>query len=68
MNNDEELTLFGFPVIVTDTVPEGEILLGSFPTWKEILEHGSFEAAIEAQKNRWVKITGIVTEPGRRSE
>jgi len=50
------LSLFGFPVVVTDTIPKGEILLGRFPTWQEVALHGSFEAAIEAQKDQWAKI------------
>jgi len=54
--SDNNLTLFGFPVVVTDAVPQGEILLGRFPTWQEVALHGSLEAAIEAQKDQWAKI------------
>jgi len=58
--NSNGLSLFGFPVVVTDTIPKGEILLGRFPTWQEVaLYYGSFEAAIEAQKDQWAKITNV---------
>jgi len=56
---DDSLSLFGFPVVVTDVVPEGEILFGSLPTLLEILEHGSLEAAIKATGKRWAKITNV---------
>jgi hypothetical protein len=62
MGEYKEQTLFGFPVVITDAVPKGEILVGRFPTWREILEHGSFERALEAQKKQWAKITGLETE------
>lgn len=54
--SDDNLTLFGLPVVITDAVPKGEILFGRLPTWQEVALHGSLEAAIEAQKDRWVKI------------
>lgn len=62
MAEQKEQTLFGLPVIVTDAIPPGEVLLGRLPTWQEILEHGSLEKAIEAQARQWAKIKGIATE------
>lgn len=55
----DERTLFGFPVVITDAVPEGEVIFGRFPTWQEVALYGSFEAAIEAQKDQWAKIKNI---------
>lgn len=54
--DDSGFNLFGFPVIVTDTAPKDKILFYRFPTWQELALHGSFEAAIQAQKNQWAKI------------
>lgn len=31
------ISLFGFPVIVTDAVPKDEIVFGSLPTWQEVV-------------------------------
>jgi hypothetical protein len=56
------LSLFGFPVIITDAVPEGEVVFGPLPTWQEVILHGSLEAAIEAHKAEWVKITNLPTD------
>ena len=55
MNNNNQ-TLFGFPVVVTDAVPVNEIVFGPLPTWQEIALHGSLEAAIEARKYEWAKL------------
>lgn len=55
----DDKTLFGFPVVITDAVPVGEILFGRLPTWQEVALHGSLEAAIEAQKDQWAKITNL---------
>lgn len=60
MSNDK--ALFGLPIIETDAVPQGELLLGRIPTFEEVLMYGSYEAAIEAQKNQWVKIKNISTD------
>ena len=59
---NEEKTLWGIPVVVTDAVPEGKMAFGRFPTVEEIREHGSFEKAIEAQAREWSVLTGISTE------
>lgn len=58
----DDKTLFGFPVVVTDTIPVGEILFGRFPTWQEVALHGSLEAAIQAQGKQWAKIKNIPIE------
>lgn len=60
MSNDK--ALFGLPIIETDAVPQGELLLGRIPTFEEVLMYGSYEAAIEAQKNQWAKIKNISTD------
>lgn len=60
--SDNDRTLFGFPIIETDAVPQGELLLGRIPTFEEVLMYGSYEAAIEAQKNQWTKIKNISTD------
>lgn len=54
--NDNTISLFGFPVIVTDAVPVNEVVFGPLPTWQEVVLYGSLEAAIEARKNEWSKI------------
>jgi len=54
--SEDKKTLWGIPVVESDEVPRGEIILGSFPTPKDLLKYGSFEAAIEAQKQQWAKI------------
>ena len=56
--SDSNLTLFGFPVVVTDAVPKGKVLFGCFPTWEDVLKYGSFNAAINAQKEQW----GVIAE------
>lgn len=48
--------LWGIPVVVTDEAPKDEIVVGRFPTWLEVQLHGSFEAAINAQKQEWARI------------
>lgn len=53
--SEEKKTLWGIPVVVTDTVPPGTAIMGRWPT----AEHGSFEKAIEAQKREWAMIKGI---------
>jgi hypothetical protein len=62
MTEDSNQTLFGLPVVVTDATLEGTAIMGRWPTWQDILEHGSFEKAIEAQKREWIKITGLPAE------
>ena len=57
-------TLFGFPVVITDAVPQGEIVCGRFPTPEEIREHGSYEKAIQAQAREWTIIKGIAVDDG----
>jgi hypothetical protein len=59
MTEDSNQTLFGLPVVVTDAIPEGTAIMGRWPTWQDILEHGSFEKAVEVQKREWAKITGL---------
>lgn len=56
LNEGDSQILFGLPVVVTDAVPKGEILLGRFPTQEEVALYGSFETAIQAQKDQWAKI------------
>jgi hypothetical protein len=60
--SDSNLTLFGFPVVITDAVPQGEILFGRLPTWQEVVLYGSLEAAIEARKEQWAKVKDIPIE------
>lgn len=60
--SEDKKTLWGLPVVISDQVPKGEIIMGRFPTADEIREHGSFEKAIEAQKRQWVKIKGLPTD------
>lgn len=60
--SDNNQILFGFPVIVTDAVTEGEIVFGPLPTGQEIALYGSLEAAIEARKNEWGKIVNLETD------
>ena len=62
MSEVTEQTLWGLPVVVTDAVPQGTVIMGRWPTWQEVLEHGSFERAIEAQKHEWSKLTGLPVE------
>ncbi len=62
MTELKEQTLWGIPVVVTDSVPEGKWVFGRFPAVEEILEHGSFEKAIEAQAREWAVLTGVSTE------
>lgn len=60
--NSNNQTLFGFPVVITDTIPVGEILLDRFPTWQEVALYGSLEAAIEAQEDQWTKLNISTTD------
>jgi hypothetical protein len=46
--SDKEQTLWGLPVVLTDAMPKGEIILGRMPTDDEIKKHGSFAKAVEA--------------------
>jgi hypothetical protein len=49
-------TLFGFPVLVTDAAPKDSVILGPLPTYRDLLEHGSFENYIEARKKEFVML------------
>lgn len=60
--SESNQTLFGFPVVITDAVPVGEITFGPLPTWQDLLEHGSLEAAVEARKAEWAKIKNLKVE------
>ena len=62
IETDRPQTLWGFPIVVSDAVPEGSIIMGRFPTWQEVALHGSFEKAIEAQKREWAMIKGLPSE------
>lgn len=62
IETDKPKTLWGLPIVVSDAVPEGAVIMGRFPTWQEVLEHGSFEKAIEAQKREWAMIKGLSIE------
>ena len=57
--SEEKKTLWGLPVVISDSVPKGTAIMGRFPTWEEVLKHGSFEKAIEAQKREWAMIAGL---------
>lgn len=59
---DRPQTLWGLPVVVSDAVPKGTAIMGRMPTWEDVLKHGSFEKAIEAQKREWAMITGLDDE------
>lgn len=61
MDNQQQ-TIFGIPVVVSDSVPPGTAVMGRWPTADEIREHGSFEKAIEAQKREWALIKNLGTE------
>lgn len=58
----EPQTFLGIPVVVTDAVVDGEAYVGRLPTPEEVQEHGSFEAAIEAQAHQWAKIKNLNQE------
>jgi hypothetical protein len=64
MDDKPKTTIFGFPVVESDAVPEKTIIFGRLPTAEEIREHGSYEAAVKAQAEagEWSKITGVATE------
>ena len=62
IETDRPQTLWGFPIVVSDAIPEGSIIMGRFPTWQEVALHGSFEKAIEAQKREWAMIKGLPSE------
>lgn len=51
--SDNNQSLFGLPIIVTDAILKSEMVFGRFPTWEDVLEHGSFKAAVEAQKKEY---------------
>lgn len=59
MADAEPKTLFGFPVVITDAVPTDKIILGPMPTWKDLLEYGSWEAFIEAKRKEFGVITNL---------
>lgn len=59
ITTDRPQTLWGLPVVVSDQVPQGTVMMGRFPTWKEVLLYGSFEKAIEAKKREWAMTTGL---------
>lgn len=66
--SESNQTLFGFPVVITDAVPAGKVFLGRFPTWQDVLKYGSFDAAIEAQKEEWgivATIENVETDNGQ---
>lgn len=55
----ESKTLFGFPVVITDAVPAGTVVMGPMPTWQDLLRHGSLEAAIEARAKEYAMIKDL---------
>lgn len=59
MSESKTEFLFGFPVVISDSIPKGTAIMGRWPTWQEVLLYGSFEKAIEAQKRQWVIINGL---------
>lgn len=60
--SEEKKTLWGFPIIESDAIPQGTALVGPLPTWEDVLRYGSLENAIEARAKEWVKITGLDDE------
>lgn len=62
MTYEAKETLFGFPVVVTDAMPTGEMAFGRWPTPDEIKQYGSFEKAVEAQAKEWAWLKGLPTE------
>lgn len=59
MSQYAEKTLWGFPVVITDAVTLGTVILGPMPTWDDVLKYGSLEKAIEARAREYGIITGI---------
>ena len=51
----EPQTLWGFPVVIRDDMPVGEVVFGPMPTAGDVLQHGSYEAAIEAMQRSYFK-------------
>lgn len=48
-------TLWGFPVVIRDDIPKGEVVFGPMLTADDILRHGSYEAAVKAMKQSYFK-------------
>jgi hypothetical protein len=59
MGQDTGKTLFGLPIVVTDAVMPGTMLVGPMPTWEDCLRYGSVEKAIEARAKEFSKLTGL---------
>ena len=62
MADAEPKTLFGFPVVVTETAPKDTIIFGPMPTWLDLVEYGSWEAYIEAKRKEFGVITNVSTD------
>jgi hypothetical protein len=53
---DEQTTLFGFPVLITDAAPKDTVILRPLPTYHDLLEHGSLEKYVEARKKEFAML------------
>lgn len=51
-----EKSLWGIPVLVSEEMPKGEIILGPLPTPEDIRRHGSFENAIRFMARLYAKL------------
>jgi hypothetical protein len=51
----EPQTLWGFPIVIREDWPKGEVVFGPMPTAEDIARHGSYEAAVEAMKRSYAK-------------
>jgi hypothetical protein len=61
--SESNQTLFGFPVVITDAVPKGELIVARLPTFAEVVMHGSYEAAVEALGSEYGIKARIVNLP-----
>lgn len=60
---DSDKILSGFPIVTTDAVPEGELVVARLPTVLEVITHDSYEAAVEAMGSEYGIKARIINLP-----
>lgn len=57
--SEETKTLWGFPIVESDAMPQGTAIVGPLPTREDLIKYGSYEEAVKARAKEYAMITGL---------
>lgn len=54
--SEEKKTLFGFPIVETNAVSKGTVILGPMPTAEDLRRYGAYEKYVQAKKHEFAML------------